>query len=272
MWFIWQAYEREGSAHFNAPRQIGGPGAAACQRGGCPDSSEWSTVAQTAVIGADIPDWTVEAVNTFVDLGGSPVTNEDFHLPNVTVNHATRVITVTTYTQSQWDLLDKEDTGFASTSASELGVKLYSRQCLFINGAGYPNTTSFSVDDPDFCKITNNMAYTWALAQAGAATRARFLRVGEPYVFGADVQKEGGPLWLFAYLQYNTVKDDSGNSSVSIVGVAQKTEIDYWSRHFPFPRPSWIPDPGCYHYCKLLSPARAMEWIYVDSLRLNRHL
>jgi hypothetical protein len=29
---------------------------------------------------------------------------------------------------------------------------------------------------------------------------------------------------------------------------------------------------GCFHYCKLLSPARAMEWIYVDGLRLNRHL
>lgn len=25
--------------------------------------------------------------------------------------------------------------------------------------------------------------------------------------------------------------------------------------------------PVGYHYCKLLSPARAMEWIYVDGLR-----
>lgn len=48
----------------------------------------------------------------------------------------------------------------------------------------------------------------------------------------------------------------------------QKTEIDYWKKHFgPIPRPSIIPDPGCFHYCKLLSPARAIEWIYVDGLR-----
>ena len=27
-----------------------------------------------------------------------------------------------------------------------------------------------------------------------------------------------------------------------------------------------------YHYCKLLSPARAMEWIYVDGLKVHpRH-
>jgi len=53
----------------------------------------------------------------------------------------------------------------------------------------------------------------------------------------------------------------------------QKTEIDYWKKHFgPIPRPSLVPDPGCFHYCKLLSPARAMEWLYVDSLRLKRGL
>ena len=27
------------------------------------------------------------------------------------------------------------------------------------------------------------------------------------------------------------------------------------------------PDSSGFHYCKLLSPARAMEWIYVDGLR-----
>jgi hypothetical protein len=52
----------------------------------------------------------------------------------------------------------------------------------------------------------------------------------------------------------------------------QKSSIDYWQKHFPFPRPSWIPDPGCFHYCKLLSPARVTEWMYVDGLRENRHI
>lgn len=29
------------------------------------------------------------------------------------------------------------------------------------------------------------------------------------------------------------------------------------------------PDSAGFHYCKLLSPARIMEWIYVDGLRRN---
>ena len=29
------------------------------------------------------------------------------------------------------------------------------------------------------------------------------------------------------------------------------------------------PDSAGFHYCKLLSPAKALEWMYVDGLRLN---
>jgi hypothetical protein len=212
--------------------------------------------------------------------------------------------------------LGRADTGFASVSASELGAKLSSLQCLLIQGVGLPNTTSFSVDDPQFCRATNEQAYQWALTQAGPNTAARFRRFGQPYVFADDLPKEGGPLWLYARVEFNEVTDAAGNKVVQIVSPMQKTEIDYWAKHFPFPRPSSIPDPGCFRtsralllrhvidgdscsvlfafrpkwtltsppvlfsqtvrpcadYCKLLSPARVMEWIYVDSLRLNRHI
>ena len=40
------AYLYEGSRHFNGPRQIGGPLASQCVKGGCPDGSDWTAVAQ----------------------------------------------------------------------------------------------------------------------------------------------------------------------------------------------------------------------------------
>ena len=43
---IWKAYELEGSKNFNAPRQVGGPLANTCHKGGCADGSPWTISAQ----------------------------------------------------------------------------------------------------------------------------------------------------------------------------------------------------------------------------------
>merc|ERR1719230_843338 len=50
------AYKYEGSRHFNGPRQIGGPGADECVKGGCPDKSDWAVVAQ-ALIAGELNGW-----------------------------------------------------------------------------------------------------------------------------------------------------------------------------------------------------------------------
>lgn len=90
-------------------------------------------------------------------------------------------------------------------------------------------------------------------------------------VFGDDESKAGGPLFLDAHVSYKSVKQ--GNTSVlEVKSPMMKTDIDYWKNHFHIPRPSAIPDPGCFHYCKVMTPARAMEWLYTDGLRLNRSL
>lgn len=259
-----KAYELEGSRHYDAPRQIKGPGASECVKGGCPDSSGWTGTAQ-AIIAGDLQGWKFESKDEFVDCSSTPITGGEFHLPNITNDTTTKTVFGTTYSQCNWDLGDAEDTGFVYTSASEIGAKLSSRQCLLIKGVGLVDTP-FSVDDPDFCKMANQQAYDWALANAGQKTAARYNTFGQIYTFGADIQKAGGPLFLDAGITYK----DNGDDGVEISSPAQKTEQNYWPDHFgPIPRPSGIPDPGCFHYCKLLSPARAMEWIYVDGLRRN---
>ena len=106
----------------------------------------------------------------------------------------------------------------------------------------------------------------WALNNAGMRTLERYNLYGQPFTFGSDIEKDTGVTYLSSGLVYT----DQGDKGVKIQSPMLKTDKDYWNEHFPFPKPEFLPDPGCYHYCKLLSPARAMEWIYLDGLR--RHM
>jgi len=73
-------------------------------------------------------------------------------------------------------------------------------------------------------------------------------------ISGSDLKpSSGGPTWIWEYLQYN--KDKSANTC-ELRSVNMRTPIDYWE----------IQVQG-EHYCKLLSPYRALEWIYVDAIK-----
>mmetsp|Transcript_144100 Transcript_144100/g.268437 ORF Transcript_144100/g.268437 Transcript_144100/m.268437 type:complete len:754 (+) Transcript_144100:48-2309(+) len=275
------AYELEGARYFNEPAQYGGPLENTCAKGACNGKSPWAPKAQELI--SKVEGWTLSVSNQYVDVSSTPITGAEFHLPTIANDSSTKSITITTYSQSYWDdakpswfdwkeIFDKFDTGFIATSAEEIGTKLASRQCTLIQGIGQVDTP-FSVDDPQFCAQTNKQAYQWAQQNAGSTALERFNKYGQKYTFADDIPKSGGPFFIKSRLQFNEITDASGEKVISVAAPMQKTEIDYWKRHFgPIPRPSLIPDPGCFHYCKLLSPARATEWIYVDSLRLKRSL
>jgi hypothetical protein len=96
---IIQAFVLEGSRHFNAPRQVNGYLSQTCVRGGCPDSSSWSMVAQKN-IGANLDGgWALQVSNNYVDLSANPLTGGDFHLPVITSLPDQHAVGVTTYTQ-----------------------------------------------------------------------------------------------------------------------------------------------------------------------------
>eukprot|EP00992_Anisonema_acinus_P009513 TRINITY_DN5733_c0_g1_i1.p1 TRINITY_DN5733_c0_g1~~TRINITY_DN5733_c0_g1_i1.p1 ORF type:complete len:541 (-),score=133.05 TRINITY_DN5733_c0_g1_i1:61-1629(-) len=259
------AYLLEGARYWNDPQQKGGP-AEDCPKGGCSGpGSQWTPKAQ-ALIGDQAnltkEGWKLSISSQFVQLSAMPPLGE-FHLPHL--NHSAsnpREITVTTFSQESWDKLDSLDTGATYTSAIEIAAKMMARQCILIKGANHSKSdTPFSVDDPNFCALSNKMAYDWALKNAGAATAARFAKLGQPYVFGDDQKKSGGPFWIDTLLQFKE-KTENGEKVMEVSSPMMKTSID-------FPKVPGLPDPSCYHYCKLLSPARATEWIYVDGLRLK---
>jgi len=246
------AYEKEGARYWNAPAQYGGPNEKDCVSGVCNTVSQAAKDAQIVIAG-DIPGWTVQASNNYADFSQTSQ-------PQITSYATSKSLNVATSAQGYWDLLDSTlDGGSTVTSANELDTKLASRQCILVKGANYvKSSVPFSVDDQSFCSIANANTYKWALSTAETATRSRFNTYGTKYEFGADVTKSSEFLFKEAALQYNNAKDSAGNKIVSVDAPSYKTSIDA--------------NPACNHYCKLLSPARAMEWIYVDSLRDKRTL
>ncbi len=65
----------------------------------------------------------------------------------------------------------------------------------------------------------------------------------------------GGPLWIWNYPKYNYLTHNN-EQVYQVISTVMKIPINYF-----------IPAARGFHYCQLLSPAAAMEWIYIDGLR-----
>jgi hypothetical protein len=80
-------------------------------------------------------------------------------------------------------------------------------------------------------------------------------------IFADDVsfRTPVGPLWIFSMLTMK-VKTRAGRKVLKVVSPTMRTQPDS-------PATKLYPDSDSMHYCKLMSPARVMEWIYTDGLR-----
>lgn len=158
-------------------------------------------------------------------------------------------------------------------NASDVPVSLYefkskikSRQALW-NAAGLDASSSVDTN-LTICQDINQKAWDWAVAHAETETLAQFQADGEPFVMVADKKATigaTGPQWIADEMVYTRVSTADGASHI---------EIQSW--YFPVSNTNggsvpWFFPVGM-HYCKLLSPARAMEWIYTDGLRARRGL
>ena len=89
----------------------------------------------------------------------------------------------------------------------------------------------------------------------------RYNKLGEIMEVGPDKGPyNAGPLWIWTYMEYDEVDEKSANGGkmMELRAPMMKTPTDYA-----------ISSAAGFHYCKLLSPARALEWIYVDGLYEN---
>lgn len=246
----------------------------------CSCGSKWvANVAQKMMGGLEMTAAKSTAVVSNKDAFHDVSDVRPFHLPhifspapgtscNTTGHHLLRgvndVCTIETTTVSMpiYDSKDTLlDTGLYPVTASEYRTKLKSRQAIW-EAAGITNVDFESVDKKNvsICKSINQAAYEWALENAGEVARKRFETVGQAFVFADDVYAGisiTGPTWIHKALSYTTSAD---KKTVSISAPYFATENKNLGDE-PYT------NTVGYHYCKLLSPARAMEWIYVDGLR-----
>ncbi|XP_064386786.1 uncharacterized protein LOC135335273 [Halichondria panicea] len=244
------AYELEGSYYFKPP----------CYQDetvSCTLGSPWSERAQQTMGG--LPEGSVNDTDVF-----HPVYQiNPVHLPHVlnTTSCSTPgklcVVNMTTVSQNVYDELDTLiDAGFVATSANEMRVKLKSRQVVYEAG-GYKNVDFNKTDGSSICKDINQEAYNWAIQNANFTTLKRFEKYGVAMVMGEDKGPYNvGPVWIWDPLSYSKTKTSFGIDVIEVQSVMMRTPSDYG-----------IKAAAGMHYCKLLSPARAMEWMYVDALR-----
>ena len=222
----------------------------------CWRGSPWAEVMQEKL--ADLPRvrftvtdafWKVYLVN--------PV-----HLPEVhsKCQHpdSTCSLNVTTVTQATYPLIDGIDSGLPANSAFELRSKFKSRQVLF-KAAGISNASFSDLDDNnDVCKRLNQFSLDYAQQQVPVSILKRFRdRQGIELRVGEDLGPFNiGPTWIWKDMTYKMQTDANGVKFVEVRSATMRTPDDY-----PVKLASG------FHYCKLLSPARALEWIYTDGLK-----
>ena len=146
-------------------------------------------------------------------------------------------------------------------SASELKTKLVSRQNAWFH-AGRKDADFDKTDSGDLCAEANQLAIDWATTHATAKTLQRYNQYGQLMRVGSDMGPyNAGPLWIWTYMNYVEEKDESGRDVVTVKAPMMKTPLNYA-----------VSAAAGFHYCKVLSPARVLEWMMVDGLRKQRSI
>ena len=159
-----------------------------------------------------------------------------------------------TVTENYYHRLSELDTGFYEQAAVEQKAKMLSRQCVQWH-AGHVNASFDDLDENKVrCQEINKVALQWGLDHVSKEALDRYNAKGKKLVIGEDLGPyNDGPQWIWEYLHYTDNKD---KTETLITSPNMRTKIDYWEIQV-----------GGFHYCKLLSPYRVLEWIHVDGLQ-----
>lgn len=102
------------------------------------------------------------------------------------------------------------------------------------------------------CKAVNQKAFEWAIERVSNVAKSRYEHAGKTVVFLNDREVIVGTDWIAAKMPLKQ---------------STKSPDTYEVRSTALVSDTWVPSVGGMHYCKLFSPAQAMEWILFESLK-----
>ncbi len=218
-------------------------------RAPCQKGSDWmSQFAQASMGGLGTSDAAVVNTDLFWPVSEViphdylPIINTTCTTPGPECKLFTRTVTQPAYNDS-------------FVAAQEMMAKLNSRQRVRSH-AGL-NASDFNVTDcGPRCGDINAAAFAWALRSSAIEAQTRFAAIGQALVMRDDINIIVYPLWSSRRLTFTAGALPDGTPVMEVAAPTMRFEIG-------------LPAVGGLHFCKLLSPARAMEWVYVDGLRLR---
>ena len=131
-------------------------------------------------------------------------------------------------------------------------VKFKSRQAIRI-ASGETDASFHTYDEVgERCAEINQFSFDWAMNASHPKVVERYNKFGQKMVQVADRNTDNGGKWIIVPLSYT---DNSDKTEVSVSSYAYRMSAEFSIAIFAGD-----------HYCKVLSPFKAMEWIYTDSL------
>ena len=252
---LMNAYELEGSYYFKPPCNENPP-SPSCQVG-----SAWTEISMTAL--ASLKNVTINDTDSF-----HPASEifPAIHHPQIYGNctakpNSSCVLSLSSVSENIYHG-DKLDSGLVPNSACEIRAKLKSRQSVML-ASDFKNMDVNITDAGSWCMKLNQNAYDMAFrSMAGTTALTRYSKFGTRINMGDDNGcMHNGGLWIYLPMKYQYLPTPEGVLVLEINSIQLTTDVKYPIGMFE----------GM-HYCKLLSPARVMEWLYVDGLRLSYSL
>lgn len=187
----------------------------------------------------------------------NPFADPPFYHPTVSKLAHNSKVRIETVTEAVYDKLGYIfDGGLVSNTALELRTKMNSPEAILESlGMDSMDPAAFSKGNP--CSSLNQETIQWAFENAPPVVRERYVSRGKQLTVGSDIHHNAGPSWIWTSLNFGK-HQECGLENECVV-------IDSHTMATPLDHP--VPFAGGKLYCKILSAARVLDFMYTDALR-----